>query len=250
MNTGQFTIASEGGTLWLDNLRVAPVGDKPSGDVPIALLQNVISSTIYGSWEKKVTPSAEGVRITNGSPKGGMILSRPLNLQSLAQYVPVFIVKAETGNKVKVVRALLIDQVGGNSEYNCEVQSAGGFVYIRPPSGVTLSQPQKRSTDQEAVQRNADLSNIKEIQIQGNYSSDEPLSVVIRGLYLQAPGAGTNVPSASPAESATTAAPATPAAPVAVGASVPGHRQDCPEHHGIGPGAAQFHGRSTESAGP
>jgi endoglucanase len=161
------------------------VGNPLRADVLYDFDQPMLFS--YGSWDKKVRVE-QGVAIVAGegvTNAGGAGLNVELDLSAHAEGALTATVSVGPGNQAKLVRLLLVDSAGVQALYGFPLKDVGeSFTAVTSENAVPLQHP-----DGLPGEKTLNLAQIRQVQIQGDWSGNVPMNVRIDKIEVAPPTA-------------------------------------------------------------
>ena len=139
----------------------------------------------YGSWEKGTIENG-ALRIKTKNNQGGMANVVELDLSGHLELSPQLKVVIAPGNRAREIRFQVLDDKEASSTwtYSLENVTTGQPVVLSPIGGSSLGRPNATDDKKGA----ADLSRIRSVHIQGNWSGD-PLEISVDEAYAAPPSA-------------------------------------------------------------
>ena len=124
----------------------------------------------YGSWQKKYSASKGELTLQSSDGKGGLGDNVELDLSGYASFSPVLKLTPGANHKAKRVKLVLRDAKGASSTwvYSLDPLPAAQSATLIPQDGAPLSAPNQVDAKTGA----ADLSQIRQWQLQGDWSGD------------------------------------------------------------------------------
>jgi endoglucanase len=142
----------------------------------------------YGSWEKGAKVEA-GKAVLKGTPRGGAGQNLNLDLFAVGDRCPALRVKVGPGNKAMGLRLMLLDDKLHAATWSFTLPTSGEAI-VTPADGASLAVPSGYEKDDTGKDRGPlNLRTIRQWQITGDWSSDNPMDVEVTGIFHVAPTA-------------------------------------------------------------
>jgi endoglucanase len=139
----------------------------------------------YGTWEGKASMSG-GIAKIQATPRGGAGANVTVDLSEARDSSPVLRLKVLPANRAKGLRMLLkaeSSEAIAIYEFSLPASATEGFTTLVPREGAALGKP--NSTDKGMP----DLRKIQQWQLQGDWSSDDPMAVEVDSISIALPDA-------------------------------------------------------------
>jgi endoglucanase len=141
----------------------------------------------YGTWDKRAKVESGVARLSGDglTNAGGAGFNVQLDLSAHAQSTLFADVRVGPANKAKVLRVLLRDTAGNSAMYGFAIDQVGQErTVVALTNGVSLDQPEG-----EPLEKPIDLSQITQVQLQGDWSGNMPMDIEVSKLYAATPDA-------------------------------------------------------------